>query len=705
MLVLVLAASASPGQDSARNSQQNPAGEEPLVRVNVDLAQVDVIVTDAKGNHVSDLTPEEFEILEGGEPKRITNFSFFSGGRGATVANTPGPAAAGRGAAAPPTAPARIAPGQANRTIGVVVDDLGVSEQSFAAIHAALETFVDQQVQTGDLVAIITTSGRLGALQRLTADKRLLRAALGRFRSLPNHRPGVTDDDFTCAWHNHKSAAELGSQPDTGGLQDQDAWLASTQCPGCPRELDPQRELENDHRSAYLGLLSLSALWRVVDGLQELPGRRSILLFSEGLPLVRGQGSGETNPQVADGYEAFVNHANRSGVAVNTIDPRGLVGSLDSAERGHSGRDECHEARLNELTLTQQQLGDLARRTGGISIVNSNDIAASIAQVVSDQMGYYLIGYKPSEAAKRGRASPRFRKLAIRVTRPGLKVRFHSSLYEQEPEQASLEGNWKPLVAAVASPFAVPNVRIRFASRFWDAGPGAGLVLDAIMEIDAHDLSFRTESGGRRKAVFDILAVIYGPAVKPLDTFEKSYTMSLTEAGYERALREGLVQRLQLRLKQAGAYQVRGAVRDRESGHIGSAGEFVEVPDLARGNLAVSGIALSGGGSASRLRFRSGDTVFYTYQVLNVRHAPDGSRNVEARATLYHDGRALGASTPMAMDPKGQADAKRLVVSNDFRLGKGLTPGDYTLQVTVVDKNAPEKRATASQTTDFEVIE
>jgi hypothetical protein len=62
-------------------------------------------------------------------------------------------------------------------------------------------------------------------------------------------------------------------------------------------------------------------------------------------------------------------------------------------------------------------------------------------------------------------------------------------------------------------------------------------------------------------------------------------------------------------------------------------------------------------------------------------------------------------SPPLGIDPKDQADARRLVVSNDFRLGKQLTPGDYTLQVTVVDKNAPEKRATANQSTDFEVVD
>jgi VWFA-related protein len=697
-LVAVLAITSGAAQDPTTNPRKSAPDEQPLLRVNVDLVQMDVVVTDSKGKHIEDLKPEEFEIQESGKPQRITNFSFISDARTGMVVT-------GRETAKGPTVPARVAPGQAGRTIAVVVDDLGIMERSFMALHAALEKFIDQQMGPDDLVALITTSGRLGALQRLTSDKRLLRAAVAKFRSLPNHRPGVEDDDFTCVWFNHKASVGLSAP----GVQDEDVFLGGGACPGCPRELDPSVELENDHRSAYYGLLSISAMRRVVDGLRELPGRRSILLFTEGLPLVRAQGAGETNSQVTAAYEAFLNHANRSGIVVNTIDPRGLIATFDTTERSHSAEDACADARFTELALTQIQLGEIARRTGGISISNDNDLAASMDKVATDQLGYYLIGYKPPEAAKAGRGSAGFRKIAVRVTRPGLKVRFHSSLYEEAPEQASTADGGKRLIAAVASPFAIPNVRTRLASRYWDAGPQAGPVLDTVLEIDARDLQFNIGSDGRRKAVFDILALIYGSDSKPLDTFEKSYTVSLTEDAYQRALREGLVQQLQLLVKQAGAYQIRGAVRDRESGHVGSASEFVEVPDLNRGKLAVSGIALSAGdaetGSANRRRFRAGEKVAYTYQVMNAQLASDGSPNVEVRAALHHDGKALGSSPAMPVNPKGQTDAKRLIVSNDFRLGKQLTPGDYTLQVTVVDRNAPEKHATAAQTADFEVVE
>src|SRR3981189_2684059 len=66
------------GQDAARNSRQKPATERPLVSVDVDLVQMDVVVTDARGNHITGLKPEDFEVLEGGKAQQVTNFSVLS---------------------------------------------------------------------------------------------------------------------------------------------------------------------------------------------------------------------------------------------------------------------------------------------------------------------------------------------------------------------------------------------------------------------------------------------------------------------------------------------------------------------------------------------------------------------------------------------------------------------------------------------------
>jgi VWFA-related protein len=213
---------------AAAFAQVPPAipAEPPLVRMNVDLVQFDVVVTDAQGRHVTDLKPEEFQVSENGNPQPITNFSFIPGNRTITAVER---------AAAPESslALARIRPEQITRTIVVLVDDLGLTDQSLMSVRPALERFVNEQVQPGDLVAIVTSSGSLGALQRLTTDKRVLRAAVAKLRSLPNHREGVNDEEFHGA------------------------------CPGASGD-----------RTDYYTRLSIAALRRVVDGLRD---RKSVV--------------------------------------------------------------------------------------------------------------------------------------------------------------------------------------------------------------------------------------------------------------------------------------------------------------------------------------------------------------------------------------------------------------------------------------------
>lgn len=640
----------------------------PDIRVNVNLVQFDVIVTDAKETHVADLKPEDFEVLEAGKPQHITNFSYITKAHSVTAVDAQASQATAINASG-------TRPEQVTRTIAVVVDDLSLSEQSFMYMREAVQNFVEKQVQPGDLVAIVTTMGKLGALERVTADRRALQAAFARLRSTSIHRQSVLDPDYESA---------------------------------C---------FSNDVREDYYARLSVAAFRRVVDSLRELPGRKSILLFSEGLPV--GLLPTATNGRACIGknllspdddlkreYNAFLLHATRSGVTVNTIDPRGLIASFDTVEReqnSKSGRNATVEERYQGLVSSQQNLADIAHKTGGIAIKNDNDLSAAIAQVLNEEDGYYLIAYKPSTPPPPSeKGAPRVRNLAVRVARPGLKVRFHSSLYSDAPKAPA--GRAQRLASAAMSPFVQTGVRVRCVSHFWDAGEKAGTVLDTTLHIDARDLTFTTEPDGRHKATFDILAVIFGPEIKPLDTFEQSYNVSLAEAAYEKALADGLVQRLELPLKHAGAYQLRSAVRDRQSDRIGSASEFLEVPDLKRGALALSGIVLQHAGSTEpSTQFHRGETVAYAYQVLNARPQGNAQSGIEVRTELQREGTVLGASAPAAVKAKDQADPKRLVVSDQLRLGKQLAPGVYALKVTATGGRASGKPVT--QSVEFEVIE
>jgi VWFA-related protein len=155
----------------------------------VTLVQVDAVVTDAKGNHIAGLKPEDFEIYEDGHRADITNFSYV----GAAPPNPAAPirsdvASGERNAPLPPVA---LKPEQVRRTIALVVDDLALSFESAAYTRQTLSKFVDEQMEPGDLAAIIRTGAGIGALQQFTSDRRLLHAAIERVRWNPFGTRGI----------------------------------------------------------------------------------------------------------------------------------------------------------------------------------------------------------------------------------------------------------------------------------------------------------------------------------------------------------------------------------------------------------------------------------------------------------------------------------------------------------------------------------
>src|SRR2546423_5683157 len=185
----------------ARSSQQTrrPAttqDEDEVVRITTNLVQLDVSATDNNGHQITDLSPDDFEVREDNRPQKITNFSYVSTEAGATTATAAAaqPAATSQRPAtrnAPPVPPVPLRPEQVRRTVALVVDDLGLSFESMHFVRGALRKFVDEQMQPGDLVAIIRTGAGVGALQQFTSDKRLLYAAIDRVKWNSRGRAGI----------------------------------------------------------------------------------------------------------------------------------------------------------------------------------------------------------------------------------------------------------------------------------------------------------------------------------------------------------------------------------------------------------------------------------------------------------------------------------------------------------------------------------
>ena len=676
---------------------QTPQGPAPegVIRITVNLVQVDAVVTDSKGRQATNLRPEDFEILEDDRPQTITNFSYIFVAAPAGGETSAQPRALP--AEVPSVPPVRLRPEQVCRTIAIVVDDLGLSFESIVYARQALKKFVDEDVQPGDLVAILRTAGGLGALQQFTNDKRLLYAAIDRLR-WRFERPYA---DFA------PSVAETVSA----------ALNARTDVYRGPRhDLEAAGARESESRQQIYSSGTLGALDYVVRGLRDLPGRKSVILLSAGWYLLQ---PGGTNTSEQQALQRLTDLANRSSVVMYTIDARGLPTlALTAEDTFPGGRPGVFERSLQrELVQRQSQAFEsqgvmdyLAKQTGGLFIHDNNDLRGGLREAMDDTGGYYLIGYKPpADTFKNGKGDRGYHHIQVKVKVPGLQVRSRTGFYgiPDEETRPIFRTRDEQLRAAVSSPFNTAGIHVQLAFQFVNEGRRDSTAR-LWLHIDAGDLTFQDAPGGSKKGAVDVLALTFGDNGAAINSLDRTFTGSFQPHQLDALRNLGVNYRMDVPIKDPGGYQLRVAVRDAASQRVGSASQFIEVPDVRRGRLVLSGIVLNNGtlgekGPAMR-RFQAGDRVTYQLEIYNARRGAAGQvPNLESKVQVFRDGRVVLELNPGIIN-ENRWNPARLMKSGELRLGTGMPSGEYVLQVTVTDKLAPREHSTASQWIDFEIV-
>ena len=715
MLVLLQPSFARQNQAPADKRESPAKDQDQVVKLSVTLVQVDAVVTDGKGRLVTDLQEGDFEILEDGKRQHITNFSFVR----TQPASTP-PAAVTQIPGAPSLAspPVRLRPDQVRRSIAIVIDDLSLSMGSAESVQYHLRKFVEQQIEPGDLVAIIRASGGMGALQQFTADKRQLRSAVDRIRWNPQSgRIGV----FTPITNEALPTALKGTIPDD------------------PKKQQLEAE-SNDFREQLFTVGMLGALHYVVRGLRELPGRKSVLLFSEGFHLPRDfsrLGDIRSVNRVEASLNRLVEFANRSAVVLYAIDPRGIVVPMFEAGDDVAGLSpqrmtDLISQRMIQLTDTNNGLNYLARETGGFVVPVSNDLSRGIRRVLDDQNGYYLIGYVPADSTfKRFIGQMPFHKIAVKVKRPGLNVRSRGGFYGVTDEEARPPRRtaMEQLTAAVTSPFTSGDVHLKLTSLFGN-DPQAGYFVRSLLHIDLRDFTFTDEADGWKNAAMDVIAIAFGDNGIIVDKSLQSYTLKVRADRLNRALQSGVIYTINLPLKKPGAYQLRTAVRDANTERTGSANQYIEVPDVNKGRLVLSAITLSGHSLPANLdglpsgeadpaesdeglaeagpairRLRRGGDLNYEFVVYNAKaDRASGAPKLSIQIHLLRDRRHVyeGEVTPLRLS--AQKDWKRIHVAGSLKLAANVQPGEYIVRILISDALAKEKHRAVAQWADFEVV-
>jgi VWFA-related protein len=551
--MLVLTAAAPRGQAPPAPGQGPPAAgpqaAPPAFRVEVNYVEVDALVTDAQGRVVTDLTAGDFELLEDGRPQKVSAFSFVN----IPVERAERPLFAEQ----PIEADVQTNEHVEGRVYLFVLDDLHTDPMRAARVKASARRFIEQGFGANDLAAVTYTSGRARDGQDFTNNTRLLLASIDKFTG-------------------RKFASSTVEQLSVG--------------------VDGNAE-ERPFRARSV----MSTIRKLAEFMGGVRGRRkAMILIGEGVDYDIFQATGiegaTASAVISDTHDAIA-AATRGNVIIYAIDPRGLsTGTEELAAVSGTSADGTLgvQSLMSEQRRAQDSLRVLADSTGGFAAVNRNDMNTAFERIVSENSSYYLLGYYPTSDRRNGR----YRRLQVRVNRPGLQVRARNGYFEprgRAPRDERPPAAMTPAIAeALASPIPIAGVPLEVSAAAFK-GPAPNAAVAITVELDVNGLDFVSKDG-----IFsDKLEMTYSALEINGKVFPGSRTsldLNLKPDTFDRVKARGLRVLAQMDLP-PGRYQLRVAVGNA-AGKAGSVLYDLDVPDFYRAPLTMSGVALTAASAA-----------------------------------------------------------------------------------------------------------
>jgi VWFA-related protein len=420
------------------------AQERPLVfQVGSELVVLDVIATDLSGREVSDLTSAEVQIQEDGSPRRVQQLQLVS--RKIALTNGAAPVAAAP-AASPSPAPPTVAAAADDVRVVIAVDLNSMAPDAAPRVTDAMLEAIRAGGPMAASMMIVALTERLEVVQAFTTDVELLRQATRRIAVA-----AAKQSDMSALYARLDRICGIAPAADvvnTGISAGQDLVT------------------EGERRMVF----TTQALAGLAQSLAALPGRKHIVLYSAGyafnlvgrvIDTVTAAVSACTDadilrvrrslgqqlgmlmpPDVTGSMRVIVDRATRSQVSFYSVDPGGLTTTAVLPQSKGSTRGG--RVPLPKLASMQEGSGHdfldtLARETGGRAFLNRNDLGSGLLQAQRDAESYYLVGYEPLEAGRKGA----FRAVKMVATRPGITLRYRRGYYamsERERSGADVDG-------------------------------------------------------------------------------------------------------------------------------------------------------------------------------------------------------------------------------------------------------------------------
>lgn len=676
--------------------QTPPPQADDVVRVRTDLVQTDVTVVDKKGNFVSGLKADEFELRVDARAQALAFFEQVETGSAAEGKQLNAARSSKTSASPEPTS----AGTDRRRLIFFFVDDVHLAGDSLTRARSLLTHFVDDKMTPNDRVAIVSTSGQIGFLQQLTDNKEVLREAIKRLNFKFNPETiasGVKISEVDANMVANRGDRDLFSYLVEATMQEfqmQSAINAVNIVRNRVRQINAQ--------SKDAEIETLSRLQSLIRSTAPLAGRKVFFFVSDGFVLDLKRSNGR------DLMQNLADDAARAGAVIYSLDPRAnfFGPGADASRNDHPEFGSRTSMRsLLENKIPQEPLETLADETGGRAYLDSNALDESVAQALHESSSYYLLAWRPDTEDQRGGKS----KLQVFVKdRPDLRVRMRRHFFDFRPRQtdkATDTKNLKPtadtpeneLRAALGSLYPRRELPVSLSAGRLN-GPDKANALSISMQIDSEVLTY----GGateKQEAVVDVLGVALDDRGK-FSSFKQKVTVPHEAVNSKD--RRFVIWNQVLPLP-PGLYQVRVAVRDVQSGRTGSAMEWIEIPSTRPGNFTMSslflGVRAAETIAASKLTVGpppirvSVDHRFERTSVLRFQtYVYNPSRGTEA-PDVWISARVLRGSQPVItiapgkVPPNVSKDPWRLPYWSEIGLSQ-LPPGWYLLEVTAQDRIA-----------------
>jgi VWFA-related protein len=424
-------------------SQQAPPAQTPPLKTETTAILVDVSVLDRKGQPVRDLRLEDFELKENGVRQQLTSARLIQ------VARPPAPNAAPSSAVSQPSSTATPSslsaatpvmtlpsPLPENVSVTAILFDRLTPEMRPLARRAALAYIATLPPQIG-YAGLFMGDLSLVTFAPFTNDPEVLRTALDRLAMATpsNMRPEAPDP---------RVSRLLPETPVTAGADTPAGYAGLPELirggTGYSSGREPAVEvallammvrMEKAYRAMLdemNGQASVAALRATVESLRSLEGRKTILYFSDALPITS---------RTKSWFEELIVAANSANVTINTVDAAGLrvhsqelttsqeIGVAGAQGIGDINRDKgpwTKELERQEQVVSSRAaavLGRLANETGGFLVANTNDLSAGVPRMQTERDTYYLLTYQPSNMTLDGK----FRQLSVKVNRPQVTVK------------------------------------------------------------------------------------------------------------------------------------------------------------------------------------------------------------------------------------------------------------------------------------------